>query len=35
MSTLPAPARRSAWIVMDEGLLAPEDLPTLYARLAA
>jgi hypothetical protein len=35
MSTLAAPARRSAWIVMDEGLLAPEDLPTLYARLAA
>jgi hypothetical protein len=35
MSTLPLPACRSAWIVMDTGLLAPEDLPALYARLAA
>ena len=35
MSALPAPARGSAWIVMDKGLLAPEDLPALYARLAA
>jgi hypothetical protein len=33
--TLPSPARRSAWIVVDNGLLAPEDLPKLYDRLAA
>ena len=35
LRTLPGPARRSAWIVVDNGLLAPEDLPKLYDRLAA
>jgi hypothetical protein len=33
--TLPGSARHSAWIVVDNGLLAPEDLPKLYDRLAA
>ena len=35
VATLPARARKTAWIVVDEGLLAPEDLPKLFDRLAA
>jgi hypothetical protein len=35
VATLPARARKTAWIVVDDGLLAPEDLPKLFDRLAA
>ena len=35
VATLPARARKTAWIVVDDGLLAPEDRPKLFDRLAA